>query len=73
MGAAGVGTEAETTPVDTIGPGDLAGVRERPLLQPVRPATPTPTAPPVEAGTPVSAEGPRGTNNSTLRDQHWYQ
>lgn len=73
MGAAGVGTEVETTTVDTMGPGDLAEVRERPLLQPVRPATPTPTVPPAEAGTPEPAEGPRGTNNSTLRGQHWHQ
>lgn len=72
IGAAGVGTEVETTTVDTMGPGDLAEVSERPLLQTVRSATPTPTAPPAGTGTPEAAEGPRETNNSTLRGQQWY-
>lgn len=72
-GAAGVGTEVETTTVDTMGPGDLAEVSDRPLLQAVRSATPTPAAPPPGTGTPQPAEGPRETNNSTLRPQHWYK
>lgn len=71
MGAAGVGTEVDTTTVDTMGPEDIADVSDKPLLQAVRSATPTPAAPPVETG-PEAAEGPRETNNKILREQHWY-
>lgn len=70
IGAAGGGTEAEITIGDTTGPGALAGVTERPLSRPVRPATPTPATTPT-LPVPGPMDVPRGTNNRCQHKNKW--